>query len=747
MNSFVNVTPEGRFSLDGRRWYCHSVIYYGHRPGSMRNWFTDDVWPYNQALLEEDFGKMQSVGINHAALFLCNEMFFDAGKPVRYGYDRLDEVLAVAKRHDVRLTLFLGGFIDNEETYFHVTGKQWTYGEHWFPSFNEALFDAYVQQMRPLAEKYKNEPGILGYTDRIDRFYKGFDNHTIPFNLKDEWASMLKAKFGTLANLREAAGGSLEGDPRDFNQVLMPQESRFNGSMQNPLAYEYVLWQKKAIGDTQARWDAAVAEIAPRQVFWTPFEGPSLDWAMLDGFTPETRKLHAIWMEYYHWQAIRSHPVNPTEWHHTGELITHRLHHDSPTIYNSAYLFTRYIKLATQRPVVICHGTRMDYPSSGAESETHQAALLDRVNAASLAADCDGWHYWCFTDDWQSSLAHRAEQKANPHELYFYGESMGLYDYDNHPRPAVSLVKMYTNELRRRARDAKPPARNETLLLSSVAVQYSVARRVAMPTASAVSGALTRLGVRCDYLWSAQNDHRITQETLDAYKLIVIADQHYGRDFADMPDKLLKFVENGGTLYFAMDRTDTFEDEHGVSRRSDALRKLTGAYDPAVTNWPGAGVPCRNWPNPYPTAKGPIPATGTEPMAQSFLHWGICPEFRQYSAVIQRHQFLSFYPLDGENFTPIHALPAGAEVVAVAKFPAGSLPLVYRHRLGKGTVYVNAWTNNVFRDTDHRPDYGGWDYDWVLAPAVETAALADVNLLDGAAVWLRNSWGYFGKEK
>ena len=743
MNSFVQITPEGRFALDGKRWYCNSVIYYGHRPGAMRNWFTDDVWPFNQSMLDEDFDKMRTIGINHAALFLSSEMFFEGGKPARRGYERMDEVVAAAKRRGVRLTLFSGPFIDNEAEYFRITGREWKYGNRWLPAFNEALFEAYVDQMRPLAERYKDEPAVLGYADRIDRFFKGFDNVSIPFNLKDEWALMLKDRYGTMANLKEAVGGALEGNPADFGDVILPQESVYNASLKNPLAYDYILWQKKVTGDAQARWDAEMMKTAPRQVYWTPFEGCSLDWAMLDGFTPETKKLNAIWMEYYHQQSMRSFPVNPNEWNHTCEVVTQRLHDKSPTIYNTAYLFTRYIKLSVQQPVVICHGTVMDNPIRGADTERHQLAIIDRVNAACLAADCDGWHYWCFTDDWQSSLSHLKEQKDKPYLMYYQGESMGLYDYDNHPRPVVSLVRMYSNELQRRIRKAAPPKRGEVLLLSGAALNYSLFRRMATPTASAVNGALARLGVKCDYLWTAQNDIEISQETLNQYKLIVMADHIYGRDYIDMPDKLLKYVEGGGTLYFASDRYDSFKDEHGVPHKNDAILKLTGAYDPANTNdWPGADTPCQNWPFKTEIAHEP----NFDAAELSRLHWGICPDFRHYAAVSQRQQLIGFRTLDGDNFTGVPGIPANAEVIAVAKFAKGSRPFVYRHKLGDGVVYVNAWTNNVFRDSDHHTDYGGWDYDWILAPALETARLEDADIIGGAAIWLRNTWGYYWKD-
>lgn len=743
MRDFVRVTDDGQFSLDGKRWFCNSAIYFGHRPGAMNNWFTPDVWPENSALLERDFAEMANIGINHAALFLGSEMFFDNGKPVQYGYDCLDTVVETGKRNDVRLTLFCGPFIDSPQNYRLITGKEWVYGDQWLPSFNPALFDAYVQQVKPLAERYRDEPMVMGYGDRIDRFYKGFDNVSIPFDLKARWADWLLARYGNFKNLMDAVGGSLEGNPRDFNEVLLPQESRYNGSLYYPLAFDFILMQKKEIGNAQANWDAEMLKIAPDQVMWTPFEGPTLDWPMLDGFSPERKKLHAIWMEYYHWQAIRPMPVGPfEEWAHTREFVTQRNADQSPNIYNTAYLFTRYVKQSTQRPVVVCHGVRLDAPLTGAETERQQLAVIDRVNAACLAADGDGWHYWCWNDDWQSSLAHRSEQKANPTEMYFQGESMGLYDYDDHPRPVVPLINLYSQELLRRTITHSQPKTSEVLLLSSAAKMYNLYRRLAVPLAAAMSGALNRIGVEADYLWSSQNDTHISQETLNSYKAIAIADNMYGRDYRDMPEKLLCYVEQGGTLYFPLDSYDSFADEHGVAFENAALRTLTGVDPDGYRDWPGAKTPIKNWP--FPTDKPHEPNFDTDSFPR--LHWGICPEFRHRSPLAQYQQLLGFRSADDDYFTPVPGLVQGAEVIAVAKTYGGSLPFIYRHNIGKGTVYVNTWTNVIYRDSAPRMDYGGWEYDFILALVLESAAVTEIDITRGSALWLRNSWGYYWKD-
>jgi hypothetical protein len=445
-------------------------------------------------------------------------------------------------------------------------------------------------------------------------------------------------------------------------------------------------------------------------------------------------------MEYYFYEMTRPSYVQPfEEWSHTREVHHSRLSHQLPVVYNAAYAMCRYLKLSVQQPVVMCHGAWEDSPGYGTGTREQQAAVLDRVNAACLAADGDGWHYWCWSDDNQSWVTHAKQRHANPAQYFFHGESMGLVDFDGHAKPALSLVARYSRELERRAAANPPAKKSDVLLLSSAPRMYNLFRRLALPTAAAVNGTLTRLGVEADYLWTARNDLRIEPRTLDSYRLIVITDNLYERDFRDMPEKLLRFVQRGGTLYFAMDRWDSFKDEHGVEHQNPALTKLTGVDPHGWNGWPGARERAKNWP--FPTD----PAKESPADMQGFprVEWGVCPAFRPFVSYPERLQQLGFRSTDDDTFTAVPALVRGAEVIAVAKFPSGSRPFVYRHKLGSGMVYVNAWTNNIFRDNEQRQDYGGWEYDWVLDLPLAASRARDVDMTKGAALWLRNSWGYF----
>jgi len=740
---FVTVTPNGQFALNGKRWFCNSTIYYGRYPGSCGpDWWRDGRWEKNLPEFDRDFSGMASAGINHAAMFFHNDNFFDAGKIKSGSLERMDVIVAAAKKNDIRISIFTGPFIDSPESYFQVTGEKWTYDNRFLPSCNQHLHEAYVKQMLPFAERYKNEPTVLAYTDRIDRFHKGFDNVTIPFNLKDEWHAWLKSRYGSFKSLIDAVGGpdALENRPSDFNEVQLPQESKFNGSLKNPLSYDYILWQKKTIGDAQARFDARMSEAAPHQFVWTPFEGNTNTWAMLDGFTPERKKLQAIWMEYYFFEMTRASYVQPfEEWTHTREIHHSRLSHQIPVVYNAAYAMCRFLKLSVQQPVVICHGGWTESPAYGTDTFEHQAAIVDRVNAACLAADGDGWHYWNWRDDEASWFAHRNDRAEDPTQYWFQGESLGLNEFDGKPKPVMSLVGRYSRTIQRRAELDPPIKKSDTLLLSSTPRMYSLFRRMALPTAAAMSGALARIGVEADYLWTSANDDRVDQATYDSYRFIVIADNMFERDYRDTPEKLLRFVENGGTLFYALDQWDSFKDEHGVKHSNDAMRRLSGVDPSGSADWPGAKKVALNWP--YATQASQEPNMDTQAFPR--VQWGVCPEFRSVVTYPERLQLLGFRSTDDDTFTPVPALAKGAEVIAVAKFPAGTRPLFYRHKIGRGMVYVNTWTNNVFRDNEQRQDYGGWDYDWMLDIPLAGSKARDVDMTAGASIWLRNSWGYF----
>ncbi|MCL2700124.1 MAG: hypothetical protein FWE88_00350 [Phycisphaerae bacterium] len=747
MDDFVRITPQGQFSLAGKRWMCSSTIYFGRWPGACHNnWLADTWWSKNEAMLDWDFATMAKANVNHAAIFFPCDELFDNGLVTPKAWAKMDRVVEAAKKSGVRISIFVGPFIDNPAIYKRVTGLEWQYDNRWLPTFNPHLHEAYVLQIKPFAERYRDEPTVMAYTDRIDRYYKGFDNVSIPFNLKDEWHDWLRTRYGRFANLMEAVGGPgrLENHPQDWKDVLLPQESKWNASMKNPLAYDFILMQKSNVGDAHARFDAAINKIAPNQFCWTPFEGNTHTWAMLDGFSPVLKKLQAIWMEYYYFENTRPSLVQPVEeWAHTPEMLHHRMAHELPIVYNAAYMMVRYLKRATQIPVVMCHGSMVS-PAHGIENNEQAAAVIDRVNAALIAGDGDGWHSWCWHDDWQSGGSHQAEQLRDTTDYYFHGETTGYMDFpDCNFKPAFSTILRYGEQLQRIAAKNPPPKKGEVLLLSSAARMYNLFRRLAYPTAAAMSGALTRLGVECDYLWTAQDDDRITQEMLDSYKLVVMADNMFSRDFRDTPDKLLAYVQQGGTLVFAMSRPDRFEDEHGNEIDSPALRTLSGVDANGRKDWPGAGKRCVNWPASGDAAWEP----NADALAFPRVIWGVTPEFRHFATYPIRNQFLGFRSTDGDTFTVVEGLVDKAEVIAVAKFPAGSRPFVWRHPVGKGWVYVNAWTNNLYRDSERSADYGGCDYDWLLHIPLVQSKVEDIDLTRGAALWLRNDFGWFWREK
>jgi len=313
-------------------------------------------------------------------------------------------------------------------------------------------------------------------------------------------------------------------------------------------------------------------------------------------------------------------------------------------------------------------------------------------------------------------------------------------DYEGHPRPVAALASQYSAELRRRSASERRSAavQPEVLLLSSAALMHTLFRRMAYPTASAVGSALLRCGCEPDYLWTARNRLHIDAETLAAYRVVVIADSMFVRDATQTPELLRDYVRAGGTLVLPLGQYDTIEDPFGVRHPSPALRELSGVDLDGPRNWPGAGEPCRNWPFGAQPANEP----GFDAHRFPRVLWAICPEFRHLAPAPGRQQMLGFTSYDGDYFTAVPALKAGAEVIAVSKYETGTKPFLYRHNLGRGTVYVNAWTNTMYRDRSPRQDYGEWDFDFFLAMALESAGVQSVDITGGPGLWLRNAWGY-----
>ena len=112
-----------------------------------------------------------------------------------------------------------------------------------------------------------------------------------------------------------------------------------------------------------------------------------------------------------------------------------------------------------------------------------------------------------------------------------------------------------------------------------------------------------------------------------------------------------------------------------------------------------------------------------------------------------RQQMLGFRTADDDSFTVVPGLVHGAEVIAVGKSPRSTMPVHLppspRQRHG-----LRERLDEQRLPRQRLPsDYGGWEYDFILALPIETSGITDVDITRGAALWLRNSWGYFWNQK
>jgi hypothetical protein len=725
MAEFVHINERGDMELGGRRHYLNCAVYYGRWPHEcVSQWFDDSVWAKNRAALEPDFSTMEALGLNSIGLFIRAEDVIAQGQ-LTSNIERLDEVIATAGRHGVRTIIFPGPFIDNPEIYREMTGQEAPADlACWHPTHSPALFDAYVHVMGLLAERYRREPDVLGYMDRIDRLVYTFSRRGTRPGLDHLWQEWLERRYPTFADFQEAHP-DLREKPQSFGEVKLPQDFPDGFSTRDSRAYEYSLMQRTLVGEAQNRFDREIKRLAPEQIMWTPFEGCCLMNPVLDGYLPAPNVLEAIWAEYYpstgFGEAYRVHLTNADR----DYLLLHEFDVPRLPAYTAqAYLISRWLKTTSKCPIILCQGHIMEPERAESPWEYEHRTLIDRTNRAILQSGADGWAYWCWSDD-PYSLTASADQAATARHRYRkQGETMGLMRWDGTLRPAAITARDYSRLLE------NPPAlhprlASEALLLLPEPIMMIEQASLALETATGVTAALLRSGVLPEVRWTATPYQPLGLDELRRYPLVVLGDRYYTRDRRELPATLRDYVRDGGVLLWAVHDTETLEDELGRPQAQPALRELAGCSGPPAKLWPVGEV-------------------------QWYIHDGF--EYVN-SPLFGRHRC----QLESESFTWLYPDAPGTELIASAKFAEGpetpgtgsfgypaaggaleqpsgaNAPLFYRIPLGAGWIYIFTWTFNVFRDDRAAMHYGGSGWDWLLRLPLQSAGIVpDLTLELGA---------------
>jgi len=343
-----------------------------------------------------------------------------------------------------------------------------------------------------------------------------------------------------------------------------------------------------------------------------------------------------------------------------------------------------YIQMITQlmkrhhMPLVMCHGVDIGDKRRGVRDEADQNLIIDRENTYFIESGGTGVAYWCWSDDelsktYTRKLGFEFGSEQNPAKEYPQaGETMGVVRYDGSLRPITEQIRRLSDQQAGKGVREMP---GKVLVLLPDPVFESLYRYRANLSAFGMFTSLGRQGIIANSMFTAAGEKMITLEDIRSYPLVVIGASSYRKDYPEIPTVLLQYVENGGTLFFSLAERDTLVDPYLKVRPSAALESLSGCTS------------CKRIEqNKIERIQSHHPAF-TENLPES---WELDMDEPAYFSQVQ--------------------LKPGAEILATAN----DQPLLYRHKLGKGTVYVFTWNLDVFifegQTLDHYSDQ--WDWLW-----------------------------------
>jgi broad specificity phosphatase PhoE len=425
----------------------------------------------------------------------------------------------------------------------------------------------------------------------------------------------------------------------------------------------------------------------------------------MECYLPGIQELDSVWVEMYQFGMTHSTHTHP-DWERRTwfEPTTGKLGADMLSVISECWRRARYLKAAAPKTALVCcHGTVMDNLIRWTPEPRDQRILFERIQRTYLDAETDGLAFWCWTDD---------ETSSRPEPEYFYreGEAMGMINFQGAWRPVGRRAATY-------ARAAPAPARvnREVLLLMPTPHLMGLDRIDTFTTASCVVSALARLGVAPDVKATYFRGHGpIPLRELQDYKVVIVGADEYRKDLPEVPGVLRRYVERGGRLVLALGRPDQLLSPTLEPLPCPELVKLTGLDRVQATNHQHT----THW--------------------FKSVRWQLAPEALPYWD--QRRG--RWMPGRGEKrlVYKFVELPKDATLIAEAAVsnPAendvayGSAvfasagenrfwPLYYSRPLGRGRVFVLAYTLNVFRGHLDEIDVQREDWDWVLQAALDDA--------------------------
>jgi hypothetical protein len=665
-DSFVTVDDKGQFTLDGKPWFFHAGVYFGRRPGTCGADWMGERFEHNLAYLDRDLAKMRELGINTVGLFAPGRYLFDGTRPCEERFDQLDTVFDRIGAAGLRAAIFAHGGMSRDAW---CAERGIDPGEGlWHPAVHKPAEELVIESASLILRRYADRPEVLGWDAGVGRFFR--EKFTTP-PVRDAWVAWLRERFDDdLSQARELM--DLAADETSWETVRMPTEMEPYFNQHNPRSYEFSLMQQTLCHRASERIIRALREAAPKQILYQSMEGCCFSVGHLNTIVPEMVAADALWLECYHWEGLRSYHIqSEDERRWMAEPVANK---PSVEILNAAgyvQMLTRWMQ-RSGKGLIMCHGVDIGEEKRGVRSEEDQLLMLDRYNAFYHASGGHGVAYWCWTDDELSKTYTRSlgfeYTRDTPEEQKKYsqaGETMGILRFDESPRPVAEKIRMRSESMAGRGVAQSP---HEALVLMPCPMFQSLYRYRCNLTAFGIFTSLAREGILADAAMTSAGGKLIDAETLAPYRLVILGAREYTRDHPEVADVLERYVRDGGTLLLPLGDPADLQDEYLKWRESPALQRLAG---------------CRLVERAECNRLESIESESlTVPEA-----WELCMDEPAHFAGVE--------PCED------------AEVL----IRAGKRPLLYRHRLGKGSVYVFTWNLDVFLYRGAELDYHGDDWD------------------------------------
>ncbi|NNM88253.1 MAG: hypothetical protein HKL95_07010 [Phycisphaerae bacterium] len=675
MAHFVKTNAQGQFTLNGKPWFFHGSTYFGRRPGTCCGSWLGEHFAHNFRMLRDDVARMKDAGLNAVGLFLPGADFYQPAdlQPNKTLFEQLDRVLDVIARGGLRSVVFPCTRI-SRETWCRVARVQ-PGAELWNAATSGEAERCLHWTYRFFLRRYADRPEVIGTMGRVGRFdFPGWNPPRAQASpVHSHWHRWLKRRFGGNFSLARKLL-DLTRREKAWNQIALPPETPAHFSRESPRAFEYALMQQVLISQANRRLFRLMKTLAPRQLSINDMEGVEFAVGLINVLVPELVTADVLWLECYNWEGMRgTHDTSPRDQQWLVEPVANK-----PTIDligNAGYvqMLVRWMQQSA-KALILCHGTDIGN-RRGVPDETTQALMIDRFNAYIKSCDAYGINYWCWTDDELSrsavlpsaDLARSVEDRKRYQQA---GETMGLLRFDGSERPALGVARATGRSLPCRAAIS---ASRQVLVLFPTPLFQSLYRYRSNCTGFGIFTALARQGIFATAAFTSTGENFISPQRLARHRLIILATPSYTRDHPEVPPRLLRYVKAGGTLFLPLALPDKIEDPYVKVRPSPTLAALAGC----------AVVHRRQ-------------------------------ECRAITAIESHHRHFATGGLTRWNLPEpawlTHVTPTPTAEILVS---ANGSPLLYRHRLGHGMVYVFTWSLDVYLFNGAQYDYSGGHWDWL----------------------------------